>query len=310
MKKIQLSKIALAMTMGVTILVSCSKSDDTPAPAAGLPPIGGYASADAIAPADLLAYWPLNGDGKESKSSALPSTSIGATYEIGVKGQGVKLTNGYMKYPSIASLPTSLTAYTISSWAKIKNNSMPPNGSVSVFLSLARPNEWEGNLNLYAETGQRPAIEANGAVNDSIVVKSGFRTVASGGQAYENLLHLETWMKSDNIANPGKHVAYPIATGSTWAHYLATWDGTTNKFIIYINGVKASNPAFETRGSNTSIVFDTPITPFIGAFGTVATTTDIWNKPMTGNLDEIRLWKKALTQPEITALYQLEKVGR
>ncbi len=311
MKTIQLSKISLAMALGITILVSCGKDDDAPT-VITLPPIGGYANAGEVGAADLLAYWPLNGNGTESKSNTAPATAVGASYEAGAKGQGLKLNNGYLKFPTIPNLATNLPAYTVSVWAKIKNNktAVAGSGSVSVFLSLARPNEWEGNLNFYAETGNRLPIEANGAVNDSIEVKTGFRTTVSDGQAYENLLSLPNWMKADNLLTPNKHVANPIATGGIWAHYLATWDGATNKFIIYVNGKKSSSPGFEVRGTNTSIVFDTPTTPYIGAFGNHLTTTDTWNKVMTGNIDEIRVWKKALSAADVNFLYELEKAGR
>ena len=306
-RKIMIAAVVLSGTFAL-LTTSCKKNEDEAE--APLPPIGGYNSADEVGAADLLAYWPMNGSGNESKTNIAPTTAIGASYEAGAKGQGLKLVAGYLAFPSISALTVTMPAYTISAWAKLKNNSTPTAGSVSVILSLAKPAEWEGNLNFYAETGQRPAVEDNGVVNDSIVVKSGFRTVASGGQAYENLLHLENWMKADNLVTPGKHVARPIATGGVWAHYVATWDGTTNKFIVYINGVKSSNPAFEVRGSNTNIVYDTPVTTYIGAFGTVATTTDSWNKPMTGSVDEIRVYKKALSASDVNSLYELEKAGR
>jgi Concanavalin A-like lectin/glucanases superfamily len=300
---------ALAFGIAFTTLVSCGDDEET---TPTLPPIGGYNSADEVGSADLLAYWPLNGSGVEAKSNTAPTTTVGTTWETGAKGQGAKLTAGFMKYPTIASFPTTLTAYTMSAWVKVKNNQTPTSGSASVFLSLARPNEWEGNINLYAETGQKPAIETNGAVNDSILIKNTFRSTTSDGQSYENLFHLFPWMKADNILTPGKHVANPVATGGVWAHYLATWDGANNKFIIYINGKKSSNPAFEVRGSNTSVVFDTPSFATIGAFGTMASNNSqgSWDIGMTGNIDEIRVWKKALNAADINALYELEKAGR
>lgn len=299
---------AMALSLAFATLTSCSKSD-SPTP---LPQIGGYNNADEVGAADLVAYWPLNGSGVESKSSTAPTTTVGTAYETGVKGQGAKLTAGFMKYPSIATFPTTLTAYTMSAWVKVKNNQTPTSGSASIFLSFARPGEWEGNINLYAETGQKPAIETSGAVNDSIIIKNTFRSIVSGGQSYENLLHLENWMKADNLVTPGKHVANPVAIGGTWAHVVGTWVGATNVFTIYINGKKSSNPAFEVRGSNTSIVFDTPTFATIGAFGTMASgnSQGTWDVGMTGNLDEIRVWKKALSASEIGSLYEIEKAGR
>jgi len=296
---------SMILFSSVAFLTSCG-DDDTPS----LPPIGGYNNADEIGAADLVAYWPLNGNGNESKTNTAPESSIGASYEAGAKGQGLKLTNGYLKFPAISNFPTSMTAYTISVWANVKNNLTPTSASPSSFFSLSRANAWDGNLNLYAETAQRPAVETDGRVNDTIIVKAGFRTTASGGEFYENNIRLEPWMIADNVITPNKHVANPVATGGRWAHYVATWDGSTNRFIIYINGVKSSNPAFEIRGTNTSIVFDTPTFAYIGAFGNVATTSDTWNKPMNGSLDEIRVYKKALVASDIQALYDLEKAGR
>ncbi len=305
MKTIKLSGFALAIALSIGLLSSCGSDDAAP-----LPPIGGYDNAGQVGATDLLAYWPLDGNGTESKSNTNPTTTVGTTYEAGAKGQGAKLTAGYMKYPSIAALTGPMTAYTMSAWVKVKNNQTLTSSSASIFFSLSRPSQWEGNINLFAETGQKPAIEDNGAVNDSIIFKNTFRSSISGGQGYENLLHLENYMKADNLITPNKHVANPVAVARTWAHVVGTWSGTTNVFTIYINGVKSSNPAFEKRGDNTSIVFDIPTTATIGAFGDIATTTEPWNKAMTGNIDEIRIWKKALSTADIKALYELEKAGR
>ena len=307
-KTMKLSGYAFAITLGLGLAAtSCSSDDSSSTP---LPDIGGYANANEVGASDLVAYWPLNGSGTESKSSTLPATTVGASYEAGAKGQALKLINGYLKYPAIAALGQNMNAYTMSAWVKVKNNKTPTSGSVSVFLSLTRPNEWEGNMNFYAETGQKPAVEDDGRVNDSIVFKHSFRTTTSGGEGYDNISHLEPWMVADNLVTPGKHVAAPNVVGGTWAHAVVTWDGATNKLLVYSNGQKINNPAFEVRGSNTSIVFDTPTFPMIGAFGNVDTTTDTWNKAMTGSVDEIRVWKKALNAADINALYELEKVGR
>lgn len=309
MKTIQLSKISLAMALGITILVSCGKDDDAPT-VITLPPIGGYANAGEVGAADLLAYWPLDGNGTESKSNTAPATAVGASYEAGAKGQGLKLNNGYLKFPTISNLAQTINGLTISAWVKLQNNQTLTSGSVSTIFALANTTDWQGNMMLYAETGQyRPANDA-GIVNDSIKVKAGWKNIANGSQIYENWPKLESWMVADNLVTPGKHVAGPNKIGGKWAQLVFTWDGSNNKFIIYSNGAKISNPAFEVRGTNTTIITDATSTPIIGAFGNFATTTDTWNKPMIGNLDEIRVWKKALSSADINSLYELEKAGR
>ncbi|MGV3459718.1 MAG: LamG-like jellyroll fold domain-containing protein [Flavobacterium sp.] len=300
MKTIKIFAYALMATSAV-MLTSCGDDDSSSAP---LPPIGGYNSADEIAAADLIGYWPLNGNGTEAKSGTNFSSSQGVSWVAGPKGQAVNLTNGFMKYPSIAGMTQTLNSFTISAWVKLKNNKVGDVGTASTIFTMARANDWQGNIFLYSETGQRPAT------SDSIVFKGGFRSSVSGGEIYDNIVKLEPWMIDDNLVTPGKHVANANKVADTWAHAVFTWDGSTNKLLIYSNGVKINNPAFETRGSNTSIVFDTPTYPMIGAFANWETTTDNWNKPMTGAIDEIRVFKKALGQADITALYELEKAGR
>jgi Concanavalin A-like lectin/glucanases superfamily len=296
--------LALAVVL-TTIATSCKKKND--AVDIPLPPIGGYNNSNEVGAANLKAYWAFEGNGTESKTATAPESSIGVTYTAGgAKGQAATFANGYLKYPAIAALTATLSAYTVSAWVKISNNqtATPGSGTVSTFFSLSRPNEWIGNINLYAETGQALAA------NDSVKVKQGFGSSASGTQIYENFTKLEPWMVADNIITPGKHVAGPNKIGGRWAQIIATWSGTDNKFIIYSDGLKISSPAFEVRGNNTTLVFDAPSFVYIGAFGNVATTPDTWNKPMTGSVDEIRVYNKALSVSEIDALYQLEKAGR
>lgn len=297
--------LALALVL-TTITTSCKKSDSTP-PDVPLPPIGGYNNANEVGAANLKAYWAFEGNGTESKTSIAPETSVGVTYTAGgAKGQAATFANGYLKYPAIAALTATLNAYTVSAWVKIANNqtATPGSGTASTIFSLSRPGEWIGNINLFAETGQALAI------NDSIKIKQGFGSSVSGTQIYENFTKLEPWMVADNNTFPGKHVAGPNKISGRWAQIIATWSGTDNKFIIYSDGAKISSPAFEVRGNNTTLVFDSPSFVYIGAFGNFATTTDTWNKPMSGSVDEIRVYNKALSATEIDALYKLEKAGR
>jgi hypothetical protein len=55
-----------------------------------------------------------------------------------------------------------------------------------------------------------------------------------------------------------------------------------------------------------------PTRPVIGALETVAngTNTDAWNAALKGQVDELRVYDKALTPAEIGALYELELAGR
>jgi hypothetical protein len=292
------SMIALS---SVAFLISCG-DDDAPS----LPPIGGYNSADEIGGVDLVAHWPLNGDGIESKSNTAPSNSVGATYEMGAKGQGLKLTSGYLAYPQIAALGSTMESLTISLWAKVTNNGGEgADGHPTMLFNLSRQNEWAGNISLFAETGQRAAINDTLQVKGLVVIKN-----ADGGGNFQDVVNSPKPSVED-LANG--HFGNANKNGAKWAHYVATWNGPEGRFMLYANGVKISNTAFEVRGGGSALPlnFFTPTRAIIGTFETVVSgTPDGWQRGANANIDEVRIYKKALIASDIKALYDLEAAGR
>jgi len=304
MKTIKLLGYAFAVTLSLGLLASCSKSDNN---VVQLPPIGGYNSANEVGSADLLAYWPLNGSGNESKSNTAPSTTVGATYEAGAKGQGLKLTNGYLAFPAITALSTTSQNMSISLWAKVTNNGGPgvTDGHPTMLFSLTRPNEWAGNINLFSETGGRAATNDTLMMKGLVVIKN-----ADGTANFQDIINSPNPSAAD-IANG--HVGNANKNGGKWAHYVATWDGAAGVFKLYANGQKISNPAYEVRGGGNALPlnFFTPTRAVIGTFESVVSgTPDSWQQPANANVDEIRVWKKTLNAADINALYELEKAGR
>ena len=291
---------SLALGFGVTMFTSCG-SDDSATP---LPPIGGYNSADEIGMADLVGYWPLNGDGIEMKSNTSPSASVGATYSEGIKGQGVTLTNGYLAYPEIAAMGATMPSMSISLWGKISNNG-GDDGHPTMMFSLGRPADWAGNINLMAETGWQPATSDSLTVKGYVQIKKDDGSV--NGQDIINKIKATPEELTDG------HTPFANKNGGQWAHYVLTWEANTGLFKLYANGVKISNVKWESRngGSALPLNFFTPTKPVIGTFATVvAGTPDAWQRAMNGQLDEIRVWKKALSAADINSLYELEKAGR
>jgi hypothetical protein len=293
MKTIKLFSFLVVAAMAVSF-IGCKSTTNEP-----LPPIGGYNSADEVGKADLVAYWPLNGNGTESLSSTAPATSKNVTWTDGVKGQAASFNVGYLAYNTIASLGTNLqSGFTISAWIKIANNG----NNASVIFSLSRPNEWAGSINFMSETGWMPAT------SDSLTVKG--LLVSSTDLGWQDTRNTVKASAADITAG---HIAYPNKIGGKWAHAVYTWDNTTRLAKIYVNGVKISNPVWELRGAaGQTFAVTTPTHPIIGAFETFAngTTTDTWNKGLIGQIDEIRVWKRALILSDIGALYELEKAGR
>jgi len=79
-----------------------------------------------------------------------------------------------------------------------------------------------------------------------------------------------------------------VLATNTWYHLAATWDGATVK--LYVNGVLDATPTSRTG----SISTDTRPVYLGGRWG----ATDVTN----GSVDDVRLYSRALTQPEIAAM--------
>jgi len=292
---------AFAISLAFASFTSCSSDGGS-----SLPPIGGYNNAGEVGKSDLVAYWPLNGNGKESISNTSPSNTVGASYADAVKGSGLVLTDGYLAFPEITALSSSMASMSISLWAKISNNGgAGADGHPTMLFSLTRPNEWAGNFNLMSETGWRSVASDTLVMKGLSVIKNG-----DGSANFQDIINSANPSADDILAG---HVAAACKNGGQWAHYVITWDSTTALFKLYANGQKISNPVWESRNGGTALPlnFFTPAKPVIGTFQTVVDgTPDSWQRPMNGSIDEIRVWKKALSAADVNSLYELESQGR
>lgn len=167
---------------------------------------------------------------------------------------------------------------------------------------MTKPGSIGGNINFMAETGWYASTK------DTLVVKGWL--ISNNALAGQDTRNSPNPPQSDLDAG---HIGNANKVANTWAQGVLTWDDTTRLFKVYVNGMKISNPAWELRGAaGQTFVMETPSAPVLGAFGTFAngTATESWDKGLTGQLDEVRVWKRALTQAEIGSLYQLELAGR
>ena len=233
---------SLMVASGIALVASCSSDDSS-----SLPPIGGYNSADEVAATSLKAYWPLNGNGKESISNTSPNNTVATTFVEGVKGQAASFNTGFMTYPAITALNTTSGSASISCWAKVSNTKLVAGGpsNISPIFSLTRTGEVFGNLNLLGET--------HGLVtSDSIQMKGVFRIKNDDGSEFGgdavNMIKQEPWMDATHTWAANK-------IGGQWAHIVYIFDGPTGTNKLYVNGVKISNSAWEVRnGGNAKML--------------------------------------------------------
>ncbi|MBP7821362.1 MAG: LamG domain-containing protein [Saprospiraceae bacterium] len=300
MKNLFLLFLSGVLILGLSI-TSCKDKDTD------LPAIGGFNNANEVGATNLLAYWPLNGNGIENKSGTNPSDIANVTWVDAVKGKGAKFDSGWLDYPQISALSTNTTGnISISAWVKISNTKVHPDSAsnISPIFSLSRPGFGMGNVNLFGNTHEL-------TTSDSIQMKAEFHFKKADGTEFGgdclNMIRRETWMDSTHTVAANK-------IGGIWAHVVYVYDGATANNRLYVNGVKISNSAWESRNGGAALPMDyfTPTRPIIGALANEVdgTNQDAWNRALKGEIDEIRVWKSVLSAAEIDALYQLEKAGR
>lgn len=283
---------AVGLLASSAVFTSCSKDEDD---VSTLPPIGGFNSSNEVAAGNLVAHWPFDGSNNERISGTAPESVVNAKFVTGASGQrqSLDLASGYLLYPSIPAIGSanSLASFTVSAWVNVKNRK--GNGdAATAFFSLSRPKEWAGSINLMAETGQYATDR------DTLKVKG---LLVQNGSQFE-----------DSLNDPTKGGDQGFKGAGTWSHVAITYDGATSTFQVYANGKKVSNPEWEKRGTTGNLTIATPAKALIGAWATnlPGGTADVWQKPMIGQIDEIRVYNKALSIGDLGSLYQLEQAGR
>ena len=296
MKK-QFSSIYLLLACGLIYTVitagNCGK-DDVP-----LPQIGGYNNSNEVAAGNLLAHWGFDGNGNERKTNTAPTASANATFSAtGVKGQAVTLNKGYLYYASELTKLTTSKAYTVTAWVQVSNNqgTGPGNEGVQIFYQNARPGTLFGNVSNFFETTHFvPA-------SDTLRMKSLY---ADQGGGYQ-----------DNINAFGPNAKVVKAAGGTkWVKVTTTYEpfnATTNYHRIYADTTEVALDYFNRGAQN--FKYTGPSEVIIGGWYNnipgKQVSTDTWTIPFTGKIDELRVYDKALTIAELTALYKLEMAGR
>lgn len=293
------NKFAVWLLAGVVltgVITSCSNDDDTPS----LPPIGGFNSSNEVAAGNLVAHWPFDGSNNERISNTAPASAVNATFVTGASGQrnALSLASGYLYYPEMAAFGQAgaLASFSISAWVNVKNNRTPAGDNPTMIFSLPRTDDWIGNINLLAETGRYSPDK------DTLVIKGLLSQRTATGDA----------SNQDSVNDPKKGGDQAFRGAGKWSHIVVTYDGPNSMFLVYADGKKISNPDWEKRGTTGPLNLRTPNRPLIGAFGTnlPGRTPDAWQKTMIGQVDELRVYSKALTAGEIGSLYQLEQAGR
>ncbi|HEY0669501.1 MAG TPA: LamG-like jellyroll fold domain-containing protein [Sphingobacteriaceae bacterium] len=251
--------------------------------------IDGYNSSDEIYPKNLIAYWSFDDTKNELKSGTAPTASANDSYITGgVKGKALRLNAGYVYYATqFAKFKTdSLKSFTISHWIQILNNG----SKRTMTFQLARPGLFTGSINLQLNTQSFPASNT-----DVLRIQPTFSTVGGGTQ--------------DNLNNN----LSPKIGADKWTHILLTYNGATGVFNIWADGIKVGGFPNRGVGNNLFKAYE-PNEIIIGSnyngIPGKQVNADVNFAPMTGNIDEIRVYNIALPDAHIKSLYNLGKANK
>ena len=247
-----------------------------------IPEIRYFATEGIFVPLGQVAYWAFDERLVEDISGVSGSNS-GTTFANGLNAQALNLSADNQSYVTFepGDAITGLKSFTLSFWVNPAFVDDDGNGSIDGILGLVNlsntGNFW-GNIDWFVENGSSPASAT-------------IRAHITNGSS-------ETWITIENVAN----------FFGTWTNHVLSYDASSSAFTYYVNGsVSATVPAswsgdiaFENSGP---MVFGTvhfQTTPSL----TSATGSQPWASFLTGLLDEVRIFDRALTAIEVTLSYQ------
>ena len=277
MKRINIKQLfALAVT-GL-LLGSCYQKFD---PASYAPPlnIGGYSSSKQIAPANLVGFWAFNGSLIDSVSNT-SGVNTGTSFSPGFKDQGLQGGNKSYVLFTPGSAITGMHSFTIAYWV---NSPVNTSGIVGL-VNLSNTTGFWGNIDMFFENG-------------STLDAAKFRAHITNGAT-------DTWVTKDGLPN--------IFT--KWTHFALSYDAASETFKLYVNGSlivtqlqKGFGPINFTNCGK--MVFGTVQFQTTPSLTSGATSQD-WASYLAGQLDEVRIYNKAISDSEVSALVLLEGRGK
>lgn len=291
---------AAVVMMAVAGMMSCKKSSSSgPTPP---PLIGGYASSDSVEQANLVAYWPLDADVNDHKGS-VAGTGVNVSYVAGVRGQAYQgSATTYASFTPSATMQ-GLTSFSVSLW--YWQPAQP----------IGTPNSPQGMFFL---------ADANGA-NADIIVENEHYAPVSGDSLR---LHAGLTFPAATNYRGFTMETFDTAAIGKWVHFAMTYNGGTSTYVVYQDG-KPMNNASAYGNTTSTVLLDGPTgsnpqgninwassPPVEGTIGTWAAGVYGISNPVgtngnfMGKLDEIRLFKVALTGPEVAGLYLNGLAGR
>ncbi|HTI90897.1 MAG TPA: LamG-like jellyroll fold domain-containing protein [Puia sp.] len=292
---------ALAVVL-LTDLAACTKAKfDDSYTKGDVPPLGDYKNSNDVAAANLLAHWTFDSTNEETISHTAPTNAVNASFVKGVHGPALHLNAGYISYPVVNALNiANYGSVSVSLWINVDNNGKTASEFFALTPGPDAQNDWGSVINVYAETGAHTV-----AYDDTLVLHGAVGSYPKGLR-----------IGGDNLNDYGNRgTDFQTLHGTNkWVHYVMVYNAGDSTLNLYANNIKISNNNFAYRGNIGPIIAPIPVQPLIGAWPNAATGfaksgVQDWQGFLTGSIDELRVYNKALGADEIHALYFFERLG-
>lgn len=293
-QKLYTKSCAVGLVLSMSVFFSCTK-DDNPNDLPDVSPedyagkIDGYGNSDEVYSQNLVAYWNFDDNKNEKISGIAPTSSANdALVPNGVRGKALSLNAGWVYYGSqFANFKTeALKSFTVSAWVQVLNNGT----SKTMPFTIARPGIYQGNVNMILETNAKPASDL-----DNLIVKAVYTDLYGGTQDNLNA----PWLSSYKSPKLG---------ADKWTHLVITYDGSANNVQIWADGVKIGTTDYQNRGTSyfksweqNEVIIGANYNSIPGK--KVDDNTEF--APMTGKVDEIRVYNVVVDDAHIKTLYNL-----
>ncbi len=273
--------------LGSIVLTSCKKDDETTD--------NGKVDPSTIAASNLVAHFPFEDTGDDLAGDMTPSESSGVTYITGKRGKAYQgADEAYFLYdlPANSKLK-DLKAFTVAMWfygTPAINDVVPVPGIIQI--SGSSDPLW-GNLLLTQDRMDEAA--------DSLNIKMVF--------------HKEGAVWNNQFVG----FSNPAFVENRWMHIAFTYDNTTSKYMVYVNGAPLDlEPSYTDRWADAEDVVPRPPLGDLAFAGAtqfaiggwmqkiLGAASDEWMGYFTGKMDELRIYDKGLTVTEVKDLYDAE----
>ena len=264
----------------------------------GAPPIDGYDNSNQVGKDSLIAHWSFDVDNEEDISTKQPDLAVKATsLSAGVIGKAVSFDTGYLVFNDLPVFthPDTLKSFTVSLWV----NSANFTGMMSSFYQMTSkvfPDIW-GQVQMGANTHW-------GKGGDTLALDG--RLIQING----------TGVHDDGFWDPAPG---DFMGANKWSLLTITYDGLST-LTYYGNGqVVDTRTTSVVTAPETFILQQPDMTVLIGTFAftddgftnSYSAASHQWaGHGIKASLDDIRVFRAALSTDQIKALYDLGQAGR